>query len=79
MGYTEYGKWRRTDVIPQLSLLWLSCPDRKVHGVNMGSIWGRQDLGGPHDGPMDFAIWVVTILTAILHTLCLPLHRNPNG
>ena len=23
----------------------------------MGSIWGRQDPGGPHDGPMNFAIW----------------------
>ena len=32
-------------------------PDSKVHGTNMGSIWGRQDLGGPHVGPMNFAIW----------------------
>ena len=24
----------------------------------MGSIWGRQDPGGPHGGPMNFAIWV---------------------
>ena len=23
-------------------------PDSKVHGANMGPIWGRQDLGGPH-------------------------------
>ena len=23
----------------------------------MGPIWGRQDLGGPHAGPMNFAIW----------------------
>ena len=33
-------------------------PDNKVHGVNMGSIWDRQDPGGPHVGPMKFAIWV---------------------
>ena len=33
-------------------------PDGKVHGANMGSIWGRQDPGGPHVGPMSFAIWV---------------------
>ena len=33
-------------------------PDNKVHGANMGPIWGRQDLGGPHVGPMNFAIWV---------------------
>ena len=30
---------------------------REVHGANMGPIWGRQDPGGPHDGPMNFAIW----------------------
>ena len=33
-------------------------PDSKVHGANMGPIWGRQDPGGPHVGPMDFAIGV---------------------
>ena len=25
--------------------------------ANMGPIWGRQDPGGPHVGPMNFAIW----------------------
>ena len=24
----------------------------------MGPIWGRQDPGGPHVDPMNFAIWV---------------------
>ena len=33
-------------------------PDSKVHGVNMGPIWGRQDPGGPQVGPMNLAIWV---------------------
>ena len=32
-------------------------PDSNVHGANMGSIWGRQDPGEPHVGPMNFAIW----------------------
>ena len=32
-------------------------PDSKVHGANMGHIWGRQDPGGPHVGHMNFAIW----------------------
>ena len=32
-------------------------PDNKVYGANMGPIWGRQDSGGPHVGPMNFAIW----------------------
>ena len=31
--------------------------DSKVHGANMGPIWGRQDPGGPHVGPMNFVIW----------------------
>ena len=35
----------------------LTNPDSKVHGANMGPIWGRQDPGGPHGGLMNFAIW----------------------
>ena len=37
----------------------LNFPDSKVHGANMGPIWGRQEPGGPHVGPMNFAIWVL--------------------
>ena len=33
-------------------------PESKVHWANMGPIWGRQDPGGLHVGPMNFAIWV---------------------
>ena len=40
----------------------LSDPDSKVHGANMGPIWGRQDPAGSHVGPMNFAIWGVCIL-----------------
>ena len=36
--------------------IW-NIPDSKVHGANMGPSWGRQDPGGPHAGPMNFAIW----------------------
>ena len=32
-------------------------PDSKVHGANMGPIWGQQDPGWPHVRPMNFAIW----------------------
>ena len=32
-------------------------PYSKFHGANMGPIWGQQDPGGPHDGPMNFVIW----------------------
>ena len=38
-----------------------SIPDSKVHGANMGPIWGRQDPGGPHDGNINFAIWDVSV------------------
>ena len=31
--------------------------DSKVHGTNMGPIWGRQDPGGPHVGPVNLAVW----------------------
>ena len=31
--------------------------DCKVHGANMDPIWVRQDPGGPHVGPRNFAIW----------------------
>ena len=29
----------------------------KVHGANMGSIWVRENPGGLHGGPMNFAMW----------------------
>ena len=35
----------------------LGYPDSKVHGANMGPIWGRQDPGGTHVGHMNSAIW----------------------
>ena len=34
-------------------------PDSNIHGANIGPTWDRQDPGGPHVGPMNFAIWVV--------------------
>ena len=37
---------------------WYDSPDSKVHGANMGPIWGRQDPGGPHVGHINFVIWV---------------------
>ena len=41
-------------------------PDIKVHGANMGPIWGQQDPGGPHIGPMNLAIWAGIIIKFIL-------------
>ena len=42
-----------------LEILITTVPDSKVHEANMGPIRGRQDPGGPHVGPMNFAIWGV--------------------
>ena len=50
--------------------------DSKVHGVKMGSIWGRQDPGGPHVGPMNFAIWAYP--HAGLLNLLVKLLPEPN-
>ena len=37
---------------------WQPYPNSKIRGAKMGPIWGRQDPGGPHVGPTNFAIWV---------------------
>ena len=41
--------------VPGLNML--NTPDSKVHGANMGPIWGRQDPDGPHVVPMNLVIW----------------------
>ena len=43
--------------------------DSKVHGANMGPIWDRQDPGGPHVGPMNFAIWDVACFLDFLEAM----------
>ena len=48
----------------RMYLFWIPAtegiiPDSKVHGANMGPIWGWQNPGGPHVGRMNFAIWDV--------------------
>ena len=47
---------KQWDPFPFISF---TIPDSKIHGANMGPIWGRQDPGGPHVGPMNFAYWDV--------------------
>ena len=45
-------------------------PDDMVYVANMRPIWGRQDPGGPHVGPMNFAIrasFIGFMITAKLH------------
>ena len=50
---------------------WQLSPDSKVHGDNMGPIWGRQDPGGPHVGPMNFATWEAFYDTNICRNLLI--------
>ena len=49
--------------------LLVTYPDSKVHGTNIGSIWGRKGPGGPRVGLMNFAICVAS------DTTLLPLLR----
>ena len=49
-------------------------PDSKVHGANMGPIWGRQGPGGPHVGPMNFVIWV--LVTHETKAFCSKFFQN---
>ena len=56
-------------------------PDSKFHVANMGPIWGRQDPGGPHVGPMNFAIWGPKRngrLVADDSSECIPLKKYLN-
>ena len=39
---------------PQYQLWMEKYPDSKVHGTNMGPVWGRQVPGGPHVGPWNW-------------------------
>ena len=51
--------WQQTPPEPVLILQTTHVyPDSKVHGANMGPIWGWQDPGGPHVVPVNLAIWV---------------------
>ena len=52
---------------PFLSLILWHYPYSKVHGANMGPIWGRQDPGGPHVGPMNLAIRVYMSYISLAH------------
>ena len=52
-------------------------PDSKAHGANMGPICGRQNPGGPHVGPKNFAIWVNNVRSVSDEAKCKT--RNVDG
>ena len=45
-------------------------PDSKVHGANMGPIWGRQEPGGPQVGPMNLSRSWITLTRGIMEEKC---------
>ena len=53
-GFIAY--WIESMHLESRSSVWGGYPDGKVHGANMGPIWGLQDPGGPHVSPMNLAI-----------------------
>ena len=61
--YIECASWSTVAFSTGTSLvtflLMHNYPDSKVVGANIGPIWGRQDPGGFHVGPMKFAIGVI--------------------
>ena len=62
--YNKYGDYLLIDTHRLFNYLYQNLhiyPDSKVHEANMGPIWGRQDPGGPHVGPMNFVIWVYVL------------------
>ena len=71
----ELHRWQ-IGVHNQCQGFFVNSPDSKVHGANMGPIWGRQGPGGPHVGPMNFVIWVTApnylafYIPKLLHILC---------
>ena len=46
-----------SSLVESIVRTWYDIPNSQVHGANLGPIWGRQDPGGRHVGPMNFAIW----------------------
>ena len=52
----------KSNIFLGVNMLLFNPPNSTVRGANMGPIWGRQDPGGPHVGPINFAIWVVRSL-----------------
>ena len=43
------------------------CPDSKAHGANMGPTWVLSAPGGPHVGPRNLAIRVISIWRPFRH------------
>ena len=54
---TSASMWKKPVCVWVGGVDYHTNPDSKVHGASMGPIWGWQDPGGPHVGPMNLTIW----------------------
>ena len=86
VGHSVYSMIQRMGLLSHFTLDFVHSRrkdvshDCKVHGANMGPIWGRQDPGGPHVGPGNFAIWVKSLWLHDMETLSASLvicENNP--
>ena len=77
--YQIHWIWRIKNM-QMIDCFWLclshfcSFPDSKVHGANMRPIWGRQEPGRPHVGPINFAIWVRIGMIRKVASILLAFH-----
>ena len=55
--------------------LFNNVPDSKVHGANMGPIWGRQDPGGPHVGPWTLLSGTCTVFAYYVYVFLMVCYR----
>ena len=60
--------WTRPVFLPLWHICWgyfsgmgATIPESKVHGPNMGPVWGRQNPGGPRVGHKNLVIWDVAL------------------
>ena len=57
----------------QFSLAYHPGPESKVHEAYMGPLWGRQDPGGSHVGPMNLTIRGA-FQQNVIHALSIIIH-----
>ena len=53
---TMFAAATRSHAVWPEGIVKVTIPDSKVHGANVGPIWGLQDPGGPRVGYMNFVI-----------------------
>ena len=67
---TAEMQWHNKPVYPSICENTESYRDNKVHGANMGPIWGLSAPDGPHVGPMNLAIRVMMATQGALWCIC---------